>query len=264
MLPSIPQGRPNSERQKMFAVIKTGGKQYRVAANDVLKIEKIAGEVGDLVEIGQVLAHGEGDNVVLGAPFVDGALVTAEVVAQGRAATVIAFKKRRRQNSKRRRGHRQYETTVRIDEILIGGAKPSKKAAAKKETVKEAAAEAAPAPKKAKAPAAEAAPVAGIADLEPKAKPAKAKAAKADVVDDISLISGVGPVLKEKLTEAGYGTLASISKLKKADIAKLDEELSLGGRIEREEWVAQAKELLAGKPPRAQVDKDAAAGKESE
>jgi large subunit ribosomal protein L21 len=249
----------------MFAVIKTGGKQYRVAANDVLKIEKVAGEVGDVVEIGYVLAHGEGDTVVFGAPFVDGALVTAEVVAQGRAKTIIAFKKRRRQNSRRRHGHRQYETTVRIDEILIGGAKPSKKAAAKKEPAKkEAAAEAAPAPKKAKAPAAEATPVAAFADLEPKAKPAKAKAAKAEIVDDISLISGVGPVLKEKLTEAGYATLTSISKLKKADIARLDEELGLGGRIEREEWVAQAKELLAGKPPRAQIDKDAAAGKESE
>jgi large subunit ribosomal protein L21 len=248
----------------MFAVIKTGGKQYRVVANDVLKIEKVAGEVGDMVEIGYVLAHGEGDAVTFGAPFVDGALVTAEVVAQGRAKTVIAFKKRRRQNSRRRHGHRQYETTVRIDEILLGGAKPSKKAAAKPAKA-EAAAEAAPAPaKKAKAPAAEAAPVASLADIELKPKPAKAKAAKADVVDDISLISGVGPVLKGKLTDAGYGTLASISKLKKADIAKLDEELSLGGRIEREEWVAQAKELLAGKPPRAQVDKDAAAGKESE
>ncbi|MBX3582804.1 MAG: 50S ribosomal protein L21 [Rhizobiaceae bacterium] len=222
----------------MFAVIKTGGKQYRVAANDVLKIEKVTGEVGDIVEIGHVLAHGEGDSVTIGAPFVDGALVTAEVVAQGRAATVIAFKKRRRQNSKRRRGHRQYETTVRIDEILIGGAKPSKKASAKKAEEK-------------------------AADA-PKAKPAKAKAAKADVVDDISLISGIGDVLKGKMTDAGYGTLTSISKLKKAEIAKLDEDLSLGGRIEREEWVAQAKELLAGKPPRAQVDKDAAATKESE
>ena len=250
----------------MFAVIKTGGKQYRVVANDVLKIEKVAGEVGDIVEIGYVLAHGEGDAVTFGAPFVDGALVTAEVVAQGRAKTVIAFKKRRRQNSRRRHGHRQYETTVRIDEILLGGAKPSKKAAAKP-TRKDAVAEAAPAPaKKAKAPAAEAdagaAPVAAFADVAPKAKPAKA--AKPEIVDDISLISGIGPVLKDKMTEAGFGTLASISKLKKADIAKLDEELSLGGRIERDEWVAQAKELLAGKPPRAQVDKDAAAGKESE
>ena len=247
----------------MFAVIKTGGKQYRIVANDVLKIEKVAGEVGDMVEIGYVLAHGEGDVVTFGAPFVDGALVTAEVVAQGRAKTVIAFKKRRRQNSRRRHGHRQYETTVRIDEILLGGAKPAKKVAAK--PAKEAAAEAAPAPaKKAKAPATEAAPVAALADLEPKAKPAKAKAAKPEVVDDISLISGIGPVLKDKMTEAGYATLTSISKLKKADIAKLDEELGLGGRIERDEWVAQAKELLAGKPPRAQVDKDAAAGKESE
>jgi large subunit ribosomal protein L21 len=114
----------------MFAVIKTGGKQYRVAANDVLKIEKVAGEVGDIVEIGLVLAHGEGDAVTIGAPFVEGALVTAEVVNQGRAKTVISFKKRRRQNSRRKRGHRQYETTVRISEILTGGAKPAKRAAA--------------------------------------------------------------------------------------------------------------------------------------
>jgi len=180
-LPSIPQGRPNSERQKMFAVIKTGGKQYRVVANDVLKIEKVAGEVGDIVEIGFVLAHGEGDSVTLGAPFVDGALVTAEVVAQGRAGTVIAFKKRRRQNSKRRRGHRQYETTVRIDEILLGGAKPSKKAAAKKEV----AADAAPAatvaeqPAKAEKPAKKAAPKADEAKAEKPAKKAAPKKAAA-------------------------------------------------------------------------------------
>jgi large subunit ribosomal protein L21 len=136
----------------MFAVIKTGGKQYRVAANDVLKIEKVAGEVGDIVEIGHVMAHGEGDSVTLGAPFVEGAIVTAEVVAQGRAATVIAFKKRRRQNSKRRRGHRQYETTVRIAEILLDGAKP-----AKKEKAVKAEAGTDEAPKKAKAPKAKAA-----------------------------------------------------------------------------------------------------------
>ena len=221
----------------MFAVIKTGGKQYRIAANDVLKIEKVAGEVGDIVQIGHVLAHGEGDAVTIGAPFVEGALVTAEVIEQGRAPTVIAFKKRRRQNSKRRRGHRQYETTIRIDEILLDGAKPSKKAAPKKEASKGA---------------------------DQGAAPKAGKAAKADIIDDISLISGVGPVLSEKLTEAGYGTLESIAKLKKAEIAKLDEELSLGGRIEREEWVVQAKELLAGKPPRAQIDKDAAAATESE
>ncbi len=115
----------------MFAVIKTGGKQYRVAANDLLKVEKLAGSAGDIVEFAEVLAVGEGEKATIGAPFVDGAVVTAEVVEQGRAKTVIAFKKRRRQNSRRTRGHRQWLTTVRIAEILTDGAKPSKKAAAK-------------------------------------------------------------------------------------------------------------------------------------
>lgn len=113
----------------MFAVIKTGGKQYRVAANDVIKIERIDGDVGEIVQIGSVLAHGMGDDVVIGAPFVDGASIAAEVVEQGRAPTVIAFKKRRRQNSRRKRGHRQLLTTVRIAEILLDGAKPAPKAA---------------------------------------------------------------------------------------------------------------------------------------
>ncbi len=112
----------------MFAVIKTGGKQYRVAANDLIKVEKVAGEAGDIVEFAEVLLVG----TTIGAPTVEGALVTAEVVEQGRARKVIAFKKRRRQNSKRTRGHRQELTTIRISEILTGGAKPSKKAEAKK------------------------------------------------------------------------------------------------------------------------------------
>jgi large subunit ribosomal protein L21 len=121
----------------MFAVIKTGGKQYRVAANDVLKIDRLVANAGDTVEFTQVLAVGEGENTTIGLPFVEGAVVTAEVVEQGRGATVIAFKKRRRQNSRRTRGHRQHETTVRIAEILTGGAKPAKKAAAKKEAAAE-------------------------------------------------------------------------------------------------------------------------------
>lgn len=114
----------------MFAVIKTGGKQYRVAANDVIKVEKVAGEAGAVVEFVEVLMVGEGENATVGAPLVAGAVVTAEVVEQGRAKKVIAFKKRRRQNSKRTRGHRQELTTVRISEILTGGAKPSAKAKA--------------------------------------------------------------------------------------------------------------------------------------
>jgi large subunit ribosomal protein L21 len=232
----------------MFAVIKTGGKQYRVAANDVITVERLAGEPGDIIQFGEVLAFGEGSEATFGAPLVDGAMVTGEVVKQGRARTVIAFKKRRRQNSRRARGNRQYETTVRIDEILTGGAKPSKKASAKKEE-----------PKKAEsAPAKEAAPA-----KEPKAAKPAAKA-EAGYTDDISLIGGVGPVLKKKLTEAGFGTLSSIAALKADDIARLDEELKLGGRVERDEWVEQAKELMAGKPPRAKADKEAAASKTAE
>jgi large subunit ribosomal protein L21 len=105
----------------MYAVIKTGGKQYRVAADEVLTIEKVAGEAGQTVEFTDVLmvAGGSGSPKI-GAPAVAGAKVMAEVVEQGRAAKVIAFKKRRRKNSRRKRGHRQHQTTVRIKEIIGG------------------------------------------------------------------------------------------------------------------------------------------------
>ena len=101
----------------MYAVIKTGGKQYRVAADDVLTIEKLTGEPGDKIEFGEVLMVG-GDSVKIGAPLVSGALVKAEVVEQTRGPKVIAFKKRRRKNSRRKRGHRQDQTTVKITEII--------------------------------------------------------------------------------------------------------------------------------------------------
>lgn len=101
-----------------YAVIKTGGKQYRVAANDVITIEKIAGDAGAAVEFAEVLmVAGEGAAKV-GAPLVAGAKVTGQVVAQGRGDKVIAFKKRRRKNSRRKRGHRQELTTVKITAIV--------------------------------------------------------------------------------------------------------------------------------------------------
>ncbi|MEZ5871316.1 MAG: 50S ribosomal protein L21 [Nitratireductor sp.] len=214
----------------MFAVIKTGGKQYRVSANDVLRIEKLAGNAGDMVEFSSVMMVGDGANATIGAPLVEGALVTAEILEQMRDRKVLSFKKRRRQNSKRIRGHRQSLTEVRIAEILTGGAKPSKAAA-----------------KKAAKPA-EAAPAAAKADGK--------------IVDDITLIGGVGPALKKKLEGAGITSLTQIAAMDAQALAALDTELKLGGRTEREEWVEQAKELLAGKPPRAKVDQKAA--KESE
>jgi large subunit ribosomal protein L21 len=214
----------------MFAVIKTGGKQYRVAANDLIKVEKVIGEAGDIVEFSEVLMIGEGASASIGSPTVEGALVTAEVVEQGRAKKVIAFKKRRRQNSKRTRGHRQHLSTIRIVELLMGGAKPSKKAADKP------------------------------AKVAKVAKVAAAPAAAAGFVDDITIIGGVGPALKKKLEGAGITSLKQIAAMSATEMAKVDEDLKLGGRTEREEWIEQAKELLAGKPPRAKVDQKAQTG----
>src|SRR5262249_41783304 len=105
-----------------FAVIKTGGKQYRVALEDKLQIARVPGNPGDVVEFGEVLVVG-GDTPTLGSPTVAGASVAGEVLEQGRGPKVIAFKKRRRKNSRRKRGHRQEYTLVRITEILTDGKK---------------------------------------------------------------------------------------------------------------------------------------------
>jgi len=145
----------------MFAVIRTGGKQYRVAANDLLTVGKLAGSPGDIVTFPVMILGG--DKPSIGAPLVAGATVAAEVVEQRRGAKIIAFKKRRRQNSRRKRGHRQEYTVVRVTEILTDGKEPSKTA-----------------PKREPKPKAEAKPAEAAAEEKPKAKaPAKKPAAKA-------------------------------------------------------------------------------------
>ena len=217
----------------MFAVIKTGGKQYRVVPNDKFTIERLPGAAGDLVTFNEVLMVGS----TIGAPFVQGAAVTAEIVEQTRGKKVISFKKRRRHNSRRRNGHRQLLTTVRITEILTGGKKPSVKAAAKADK-SEAVAE-----KPAKKAEAKAAPKADAAPA-------------AEFKDDVKLIGGVGPALEKKLAAAGITSLKQIADWTAEDVAKFDEELNFKGRIEREEWIAQAKDLIAGKAPRAKADKE--------
>src|ERR1700750_1305748 len=109
----------------MFAVIKAGGKQYRVAEDQVLKVEGVKGEPGTIVQIGDVIMLG-GDTPQFGTPMIEGASVAAEIIEHGRGAKVIAFKKRRRKNSRRKRGHRQDFVLIRISEILTQGAKPTK------------------------------------------------------------------------------------------------------------------------------------------
>jgi len=105
----------------MFAVIKTGGKQYKVAAEDEIVVMTLPGDAGAEITFDQVLSYSDGTTLDVGAPLVVGATVAAEIVAQKRGPKVIAFKKRRRQNSKRKRGHRQDLTVVRITDILLAG-----------------------------------------------------------------------------------------------------------------------------------------------
>jgi large subunit ribosomal protein L21 len=130
----------------MFAVIKAGGKQYRVAPEDVIRIDRVSGEPGQIVEFGEVLVLG-GDSPQLGMPTIAGATVAGEVLQHTRGDKVIAFKKRRRKNSRRKRGYRHEFSVIRITEILTDGAKPSKEAKPrpKREAKPKAEAEAAPA-----------------------------------------------------------------------------------------------------------------------
>jgi large subunit ribosomal protein L21 len=108
----------------MFAVIRTGGKQYKVAKDDVIAVEKLAGEPGAVIELDEVLMIGDGAEVTAGAPLVAGAAVSATVVEQSRAPKIIVFKKKRRQNYRRKKGHRQYQTVLRITAIKGANGSP--------------------------------------------------------------------------------------------------------------------------------------------
>jgi large subunit ribosomal protein L21 len=214
----------------MFAVLKTGGKQYKVKAGDILRVEKLAAAAGEKIQFNDVLMVG-GDAPVVGAPFVEDAGVQAEVLEQIKGEKTINFVKRRRKHSsKRTKGHRQKLTVVKVTDILAAGAAASGvKAATGKGDV--AVAEAAPAPKKA----------------APKQAAETAAAPAADTgADDLKKLSGVGPALEKKLHAAGVTSFAQIAAWTEEDIAKIDEELSFKGRIEREGWVAQAAELAKG------------------
>jgi large subunit ribosomal protein L21 len=163
----------------MFAVIKAGGKQYRVAAEDVIRIDRVENEPGQVVEFGEVLLLG-GDTPTIGTPTVAGATVAGEVLQHDRGDKVIAFKKRRRKNSRRKRGYRHEFSLIRITEILTGGAKPAK--------------EPPPRPKReAKKP--QAAPE---ADADGDDKPTKKKAAKKPAAKKSAKPAAKGKATKSK------------------------------------------------------------------
>jgi large subunit ribosomal protein L21 len=271
----------------MFAVIKTGGKQYRVAAGDTITVEKLAGEPGEIVAFEHVLMLVNGTTTEIGVPSVTGVTVAGELVEQTRGAKVIAFKKRRRKNSRRKRGHRQDLTVVKITEILTGGAKPALEAKAKRPAAapeeRTAKAEVTPAEpaktekaskskaKKVEEPQAEAKPqaAAGAGDHDHAGIAAKAEtavaAAKAKGIDtdkfraleqsigkpdDLKLISGVGPAIEKKLNAAGIWHYWQVKALSDDDIAKVEQQAGAKGRAHRDDWTGQAADLMAGKGPR--------------
>ena len=211
----------------MFAVIKTGGKQYKVAEGDTITVEKLDAEAGKDVTFDTVLMLGNGDDVTVGAPLVDGASVFGEVEEQTRGDKIIIRKKRQRQTYRRTQGHRQHLTVVKITGISADGKKPANKAAAKK---------AAP---KAEAPAAEAAAPAAKPETDARGRITNLEGKP----DNLKKISGVGPVLEKKLHEAGIYFFWQVAALNADQIAELEEEMSFPGRITRDEWVKQAEEF---------------------
>ncbi len=201
----------------MFAVLKTGGKQYKVQPGDMLRVEKLAATAGETVQFDEILMLG-GEKTVLGSPFVAGAAVQAEVIDQIKGEKVINFVKRRRKHgSQRTKGHRQKLTLLRITDILENGAKIASAKTSKTADVKD----------EATAPAAE-------------------EAAAETAGDDLKQLSGVGPALEKKLHEAGVTTFAQVAAWTEEDVAAMNEKLSFKGRIEREGWIEQAKELAKG------------------
>lgn len=195
----------------MYAVIESGGKQYKVAVGDKLKVEKLAAAEGDSVNLDRVLMIADGEDVTVGSPLLESPVV-ATVVGHGRNAKIKVFKMKRRKNYRRTQGHRQDFTEIQITSIA-GAAAPEK------------------------APAKE-------AKVEKATEKATAKTADASAADDLTQINGIGPVIAKKLIGQGITTFQQIADLDEAKIAEIDEQLNFKGRIEREEWVQQAKKLV--------------------
>lgn len=200
----------------MFAVLKTGGKQYRVQTGDVLRVEKLDAAAGDTVTFDQILMLG-GDSPVIGTPTVAGAAVSAEVLEQAKADKVISFVKRRRKHSsKRTRGHRQKLTVLRVTGISADG-KPLAAAATA-------------------APAVEGTRPGNLLE-----------AARGGEADDLSRISGVGPKLVELLHANGVFHFDQIAAWTPEEVAYMDTQLKFKGRIARDNWIEQAATLAAEK-----------------
>ena len=232
---------------ELFAVIKTGGKQYKVQTGDLLRLEKLAAHAGDKVQFNEIMLLG-GDKTVVGTPLVNGAAVQADVVDQIKSVKTIKFVKRRRKHgSQRTRGHRQHLTLVRITDILASGAEKSGVKSAVGARLGAAEMVEVPAQSKPKVKNAS-------SDKKVQKKPDtkstskvknddKPKVASKKVADDLKQLSGVGPALEKKLIGAGVTSFSQIAAWTAKEVAAIDGSLSLKGKVDKEGWVKQAKKL---------------------
>ena len=248
----------------MYAVMKTGGKQYKVAKDDTFSVEKLAANAGDTVQFNDVLMIG-GDKVTIGSPMIAGAAVQAEVIDQVRGPKLINFKKRRRKHSsQRKKGHRQDLTMIKITDILASGGDKSgvmaavgagsvagfvaAAAAPKKAPAKKAAKKAEPKAEKKAEPKAEKPKTDDKARrnelaAETGSRPANLLSEAQGKADDLKKISGVGPKLEGLLHENGVFHFWQIAEWGPTEIEYMDDKLSFKGRIERDNWIQQAKDF---------------------
>lgn len=248
----------------MYAIVEIAGQQVKVAKDQKVFVHRLPVEEGKKVSFDNVLLIGDGDNITIGAPAIDGAQIGAKVVKHLKGDKVIVFKKKRRKGFRKKNGHRQYLSEIMIESIVASGATPAKKEEAKKATPKKETKPAEKAETKKAEPKAKAKKEVEVSEnlvtrAEHRAEDANIEinidkvlhsigtALKADA-DDLKLINGIGPVYEEKLNELGIYTFEQISKLKAADREELS---AIDGitreKIEAEEWVKQAKELLKNK-----------------
>lgn len=238
----------------MFAVIKTGGKQYRVSQGDKLRVETLDAEPGDKITIDQVLMLGEGDSVSIGNPLVSNASVSATVLAQGRGKKIEVVKFRRRKHYRRQMGHRQNYTELEITGISGDGVASSSSTGSSSAAAKSAAPASKPASSEKNDSAASSASgadanvaAAGVAAGGAAAVGAlKFLDAPEGTPDDLKKILGIGSVLEEKLNDMGVYHYHQIAAFSDSDIQNINTYLDFPGRIERDEWIPQAKELMEG------------------
>lgn len=216
----------------MYAVVKTGGKQYRVSPGDKLRVESLDVDEGNAIDFDQVLMVGEGADVTIGSPFVSGAVVSAKVLSHGRGKKIDVIKFRRRKHYRRQMGHRQGFTELQI--TSVNGVTADSTSASGGSTA--AAADSNTDSSAGVATATAAATAATLKFLDaPNGDP-----------DDLKKILGIGSVLEEKLNDLGVYHYSQIAEFTDDDIANINTHLNFPGRIERDEWIAQAQEMMQG------------------